>query len=144
MIVQLGGPAHMNVHCTMYMHKYQSWEYQIKFGISVFGYYRWYFQIPKYRIKYRYRYRYRMDDTEWFFGIFEFSAPTKNLHNMYICLIGATVTILAMHDKCCLCRLEIAVNCCVTRSFCLHFHHWRIDPSNTGTGAGHTVCEILR
>ena len=37
-----------------------------------------------------------------------------------------------MQDKCCLFRLEIAVNCSVTRSFCSHFDHWRIDPSNTG------------
>ena len=37
-----------------------------------------------------------------------------------------------MHYKCCLFRLQIAVNCCVTWSFCSHFYHWRIDPSNTG------------
>ena len=39
------------------------------------------------------------------------------------CPLGASVTVLTMHDKCCMCPLKIAVNCCETQSLCLHFHH---------------------
>ena len=67
-----------------------------------------------------------------FSGISEFPAPTKNLHNIHICPIGASVTILSIHCKCCLCRLKMAINCWIARSFCLHFVHCRIDPSKTG------------
>ena len=72
-------------------------------------------------------------DTEWHRSVkFPLRQRIFIIYILHICPIGASDTILTMHDKCCLCRLEIAVNCCVTRSFCLHFHHWRIDPSNSG------------
>ena len=51
--------------------------------------------------------------------------------SQYIRLIGAFITIITMHDKCCFCQLEIALNCCITWSVYLHFHHWRIDPLNS-------------
>ena len=37
------------------LRKWQSWEYRMQFGISVFRYYRQYFPVPKYRMQYRYR-----------------------------------------------------------------------------------------
>ena len=117
----------------------QSWEYRMKFGISIFRYYRRYF---------RYRnieYNISTDiDTERmipndFFGIFELPAPTRNLHHIHMSQSDRGIhhhtndawQVLPLR----LCRLEIAVNCSDTQSFCLHFHHWRIDPSNTGKKA---------
>ena len=52
--------------------------------------------------------------TDWmipndFFGIFEFPAPTKNLHMVDRGI--RHLTILAMRDKCYICWLEIARNC---------------------------------
>ena len=74
--------------------KIQSWEYRMKFGISVFRCYWWYFQVPKYRIQCRYRYRYWMDDTEWLFSVSLNFRSRQKIIIIYMSERGQTCSIL--------------------------------------------------